>query len=161
MNFHLESEWHLSAPPDAVWAVLTEPESWPGWWPQIARVERVVAGAANDEGAVRRTWWTTRLGYGFVIDFTTQVAEKPYLIVLAANGDLRGIGRWELSPIPIGTRVRYVWQVVPARRWMRWSAALLAPLFAWNHHAVMRRGAAGMARRLDAELMDYRAVKRT
>jgi uncharacterized protein YndB with AHSA1/START domain len=156
MRLQLASEWHLAAPPEAVWAVLNTPEAWPQWWPEIHRVQLLTPGADNDEGAVRRTWWTSRLPYGFVIDFTTRAAEKPQLLVVEAAGDLVGMGRWELAAIPVGTRVRYVWQVLPRKAWMRWLAPLLAPVFAWNHHAVMRDGAVGMARRLGVELIDYR-----
>lgn len=159
MKFELVSEWHLAAPPDAVWGVLAAAQDWPQWWPEVRRVDLLAAGAHNDEGAVRRTWWTSRLPYGFVIDFTTRAAEKPRMLAVEASGDLAGMGRWELEPIPVGTRVRYVWQVQPHKTWMRWLAPLLAPVFAWNHHAVMRDGAAGMARRLDVELIDYRTLK--
>lgn len=156
MTFRLVSEWHLAAPPEAVWAVLEAPENWPRWWPEIRRVQLLQAGGDDDEGAVRRTWWTSRLPYGFVIDFTTRAAERPHLLAVEANGDLVGMGRWELVAIPVGTRVRYTWQVAPHKAWMRWLAPLFAPLFAWNHHAVMKDGASGMARRLGVELIDYR-----
>ena len=159
MNFYLVSEWHLAAPLEAVWSVLDSPEVWPQWWPEIRRIETLQAGGRDDEGAVRRTWWTSRLPYGFVIDFTTRAAEKPKLLVVKASGDLVGMGRWELAAIPAGTRVRYTWQVFPHKPWMRALAPLLAPLFAWNHHAVMRDGAIGMARQLGVELIDYRNLK--
>lgn len=159
MDFHLVSEWYLAAPPGAVWAVLDAPEAWPQWWPEIQRVQALASGGSDREGAIHRTWWTSRLPYGFVMDFTTRAVEKPQLLVVEATGDLVGIGRWELAAVPVGTRVRYTWQVFPHKVWMRWSAPLLAPLFAWNHHAVMRDGAAGMARRLGVELIDYRRLE--
>ncbi len=159
MRFQLVSEWHLAAAPEDVWEVLGEAESWPQWWPDIRRVQRLRPGAENDEGAVRRTWWTSHLPYGFVIDFTTRAAERPHLLVLEASGDLVGMGRWEIDAIPFGTRVRYVWQVLPHKAWMRRMAPFLAPVFAWNHHAVMRDGAVGMARHLGVELIDYRKLK--
>ncbi len=159
MKFQLVSEWHLAAPPEAVWDVLNRPEAWPQWWPEIRRVRLLVPGDGKDEGAVRRTWWTSRLPYGFVIDFTTRAVEKPHLLVVEANGDLAGMGRWEIAAIPVGTRVRYVWQVHPRKTWMRWLTPLLAPMFAWNHHAVMRDGAVGMARHLGVELIDYHRLK--
>lgn len=160
-NFYLVSEWRLAAPPDAVWGVMERPEAWPEWWPQIRRVRTLKAGGESDAGAVRRTWWKSRLPYGFVIDFTTCAAKKPRLLVVKASGDLQGMGCWELAPIPPGTRVRYTWQVTPHKGWMRRLAPLLAPLFAWNHHAVMKDGATGMARRLGVELLGYLEVKRT
>jgi uncharacterized protein YndB with AHSA1/START domain len=156
MRFQLVSEWYLAAPPEAVWAVLREAESRPQWWRGMRRVQLLITGGDNDEGAVRRTWWTSRLPYGVVIDFTTRAAEKPQLLVVEASGDLVGMGRWELAAIPVGTRVRYVLQVLPTKAWMRWLAPLLAPVFVWNHHAMMRDGAIGMAQRLGVELIDYR-----
>lgn len=156
MRFELASEWHLAASPEAVWRVLEAAEAWPQWWPEVRRVERLKRGDENDEGAVRRTWWTSRLPYGFVVDFVTRAAEKPHLLAVEASGDLVGMGRWEIAAIPVGCRVRYVWQVHPRKVWMRWLAPLLAPVFAWNHHAVMRDGAIGMAQRLGVELIDYR-----
>ena len=83
----------------------------------------------------------------------------PHLV--EASGDLAGMGRWELAAIPVGTRVRYTWQVIPNKAWMRWFAPLLAPVFSWNHHAVMLAGAVGMAHRLGVELIDYRRLKVT
>ncbi|MEW6414804.1 MAG: SRPBCC family protein [Pseudomonadota bacterium] len=156
MRFELVSEWHLAAPPEAVWQVLEATEAWPLWWPEIRRVDLLAPGGENDEGAVRRTWWTSHLPYGFVIDFVTRAADKPHLLAVEARGDLVGMGRWEIAAIPVGSRVRYFWQVHPHKAWMRWLAPLLAPVFAWNHHAVMKDGAAGMAYRLGVELLDYR-----
>jgi hypothetical protein len=159
--FNLVSEWYLTAPPGAIWGILEKPELWPQWWPQIRCVRTLVAGGEKDLGAVRRTWWNSVLPYGFVIDFTTRVVDKPLLLGVEAAGDLVGKGRWELHAIPVGTRVRYLWQVYPHKAWMRWLSPLLAPVFRWNHHALMRRGAAGMARQLGVELTDYRALKAT
>ena len=155
-HFILVSEWHLSASPSAVWEVLSAAEDWPSWWPYVRDVKLLKAGMDNGEGAVRRIRWGSALPYGFTLDVTTRVAEKPQLMVGEATGDLNGLGRWELAAIPVGTRVRYTWNVVLAKAWMRAFAPLLAPVFAWNHHRVMRAGAAGMARRLGGELIDYR-----
>jgi len=156
MRFQLVSEWHLAAPPEAVWQVLEDSDAWPQWWPEIRCVELLQSGDEHDEGAVRRTWWSSRLPYGFVLDFTSRAAAKPHLLVVEASGDLAGMGRWEIAAIPVGARVRYVWQVHPHKTWMRWLAPLFAPVFTWNHHAVMRDGAVGMARQLGVELIDYR-----
>ena len=159
-RFHLVSEWHLSAPPEAVWEVLAATEDWPDWWTYVRKVELLRAGADSGEGAVRRIRWGSALPYGLTLEVTTRVAEKPQLMVGEASGDLTGLGRWELAAIPVGTRVRYTWDVVLERSWMRACAPFLAPVFAWNHHRVMRAGAAGMARRLGAELIDYHRRQR-
>lgn len=46
------------------------------------------------------------------------------------------------------TDVTYVWRVRLIKRWMRWLAPLLAPVFLWNHEGVMRAGEAGLRRHL-------------
>jgi hypothetical protein len=48
------------------------------------------------------------------------------------------------------THVRYDWQVVANKRWMRWLAPLARPLFAWNHDVVMDWGRIGLLRRVQS-----------
>lgn len=156
-KFDLVSEWHLAASPEKVWPLLTQPESWPGWWPYVRKVELLEPGDADDRGTLRRTVWTSRLPYGFALLTRTRSVEKNRLLVVDASGDLKGEGCWELAAIPAGTRVRYTWKV-EVSGWMRALAFLLFPVFVWNHHAVMRAGAEGMARQLGVELIDYRKL---
>jgi uncharacterized protein YndB with AHSA1/START domain len=156
-DFDLVSEWHLAAPPEDIWPLLTRAESWPGWWPYVRKVELLEPGDADDRGALRRTVWASRLPYGFTLLTRTRNIEKNRLLVVEAGGDLSGEGCWELAPIPVGTRVRYTWKV-QVSGWMRALSFLLFPVFVWNHHAVMRAGAEGMARELGVELIDYRKL---
>lgn len=93
--------------------------------------------------------------YIFVLDFFTRVSENPHLLVQEVSGDLVGMGRWEITAIPIGCRVRYVWQVNLHKGWMRRLAPLLSLTFNWNHHAAMKHCASGMAQRLGVELIDF------
>ena len=47
----------------------------------------------------------------------------------------------------------YEWDVGTKRRWMNLLAPIARPIFAWNHDYVMRNGAQGLARLLDARLL--------
>lgn len=145
-SFNLGSEWRIAASPDMVFALLDKPLEWPSWWSYLHSVESL-QGERNF-----RFTWKTRLPYRLRMDVRTVAEERPRLLLGEASGDVYGIGRWELDAVPFGTRVRYFWQVNLDKSWMRWLAPLLAPVFAWNHHAVMRAGAEGMARRLGAPL---------
>ena len=51
-----------------VWATLTEPESWPRWWPYVRSVQTQRRGDASGIGSVRRIHWGTRLPYDIVIE---------------------------------------------------------------------------------------------
>lgn len=157
-EFRMLSEWHLPVAPERVWPVLSRVEGWPGWWPQVDSVVGIAPGDAHGRGARHRVLWSSGLVHALDLTLTTCEVEAPRLIRGLAGGDLIGEGCWRLAAIPIGTRVRYAWNVRPTRAWMRATSRLLARLFAWNHHRVMRAGAAGMARALGVELIDYRAL---
>ena len=70
-----------------------------------------------------------------------------------ARGQLNGQGVWDLSPDESSTRVRYTWTVSLGQPWMRRLRFVAAPIFRWNHNAVMRAGAVGLARHLNAKLI--------
>jgi uncharacterized protein YndB with AHSA1/START domain len=140
------TEARVAAPPDAVWAALTDVESWPRWWPFVRNVESLRPGDASGVGAVRRLHWSTRLPYRFALVVECVEARAPLRLTARSVGDLNGVGRWELSAVPGGTLVRYTWHVTLGKPWMRRLAPLLEPLFRWNHDAVMRAGYAGLER---------------
>lgn len=154
----LHSRWVLAAAPETVWGLLSAPEDWPRWWRYVRSVQRLQAGGAEGLGARHRFVWGSVLGYGFAFVITTTRVLRPSLLEGRASGDLEGVGTWTLAPQADGTCLGYRWAVALRRPWMRLSAPLLMPLFAWNHHAVMRAGAQGMANRLGCVLRGYRAL---
>jgi carbon monoxide dehydrogenase subunit G len=144
------TEWHLEAPLETVWDALTDVESWPRWWPHVRSVHRVRRGEASGVGDVRRLRWGSRLPYGFTLETSTVAIEHHSRIAGRTSGDLEGTGLWELERDGAGTRVRYTWRLELRSLWMRLVAPLMAPVFRWNHHAVMRDGGIGLARYLGA-----------
>ena len=59
------------------------------------------------------------------------------------------------------TRVRYTWSVSLVDPWMRRLKPIAAPIFRWNHNAVMRAGALGLARHLHTTLVAPEPPKST
>lgn len=157
-GFILVSRWSLHAPVDAVWELLRKPEEWPEWWPYLRAVSLLHPGGDEDLGARRRFVWGSLLGYGLTFDITTTRVLRHRELEGNADGDVNGIGTWRLAPHAVATEVNYRWQVELGKRWMRLAAPHLAPVFAWNHHGVMRAGARGMASRLGCRLEGYAAV---
>lgn len=148
-HFDLTTHWRIRAPVDEVWAALTDPAAWPRWWPYVQRVRMMREGGAGGVGAVRRIDWSTRLPYRIVIEVETVESERHRRLRGRARGQLDGEGLWLLRTGDGYTDVTYRWRVNLTRRWMRWLAPLLAPVFRWNHDGVMRVGEAGLRRHLE------------
>jgi hypothetical protein len=147
-RFDLVSHWHIESPVEQVWAALTDPASWPRWWPYVHQVTTLRQGDAEGVGAVRRIDWSTRLPYRVVIDVEVVEAVRLQRLRGRSRGQLDGEGLWLLRAGPGVTDVTYVWRVTPVRRWMRMLSPGLGPLFRWNHDAVMRAGEQGLRRHL-------------
>lgn len=147
-HFELVSHWRIDAPVERVWAALTDTGTWPAWWPYVRRVQTLREGGADGLGAVRRIEWGTRLPYRIVIEVEAVESLPRQRLKGRSRGQLEGEGLWLLRPAAGQTLVSYHWRVVLTRRWMRWLAPLLAPVFRWNHDGVMRAGEAGLRQRL-------------
>jgi uncharacterized protein YndB with AHSA1/START domain len=63
-------ELTVSAPPDDVWRLVSDPESLPRWWPQVVRVE-------DAEGQAWTNVLSTPRGRVVRADFTRTVIEAP------------------------------------------------------------------------------------
>ncbi len=147
-HFDLVSHWRVAATPQRVWAVLTEPETWPQWWPCVRSVQTLRRGASDGLGSLHRIEWVTRLPYDVVIEIEAVESVRPERLRGRSRGSLQGEGLWLLRADGAHTNVTYLWRVELQRPWMRALAPLLAPLLRWNHDAVMRAGGAGLARHL-------------
>lgn len=153
-DYRFLTRWRFRAPIDAVWAQLSKPEDWPAWWRGVEKVELLEQGGAQDIGALRRYTWKSRLPYRLAFEMRTTSVDEPHGMEGRAQGELEGLGRWELRAEGEWTAVDYHWQVRATKRWMQMLAPLLKPAFAWNHDVVMRWGGEGLARRLGCEWED-------
>lgn len=151
-QYEFVTTWCVDAPIDRVFSAIEDSARWPEWWHGVRSAELLEEG---DEIGVGRLWryvWRSRLPYNLEFDSRVTRLERPWLIEGRAEGELTGIGRWRLFE-GVGTAVVYEWNVSTSQRWMNALAPFARPLFAWNHDAVMRQGAEGLARLLDAPLL--------
>ena len=146
-DYHFQTDWSFATTPEAVFAILEAPETWPQWWPGLQRVEKKTPEKSGI-GAVRRYEFLAPFGYTLSFEMTTTELQAPRHVGGTATGDLEGAGRWELSPIPGGTHVRYLWTVKTNKAWMNLLAPLLRPVFNWNHDRLMEEAGTGLARTL-------------
>ena len=104
-------------------------------------------------GQLARYTWKSRLPYELEFEMRTTRVERPHSLEGQASGELDGSGRWRLFERGGTTAVLYEWDVRTTRQWMNLLAPVARPIFGWNHDYVMRNGAEGLARLLDARLV--------
>jgi uncharacterized protein YndB with AHSA1/START domain len=146
------TEWRVAAPPEAVFDVIYRPLEWPRWWKGVEDVRELEAGNGLGVGALHRYTWKSALPYRLEFDMRVSAVERPARLEGVASGELEGTGAWTFTPEGGGTFVRYAWDIETTPPWMNRLAFALRPAFAWNHDYVMRSGAKGLARLLDADV---------
>ncbi|MBO9705818.1 MAG: SRPBCC family protein [Arthrobacter sp.] len=155
--FDLRSTWHLPAPVEKVWGVLTSLDLRPGepvWWPgcTVAAPLTVDPSSAHP-GEQELTEVTahlrfrTALGYSLTVSIHPTVAAPPRTLEFEAQGDLDGEGAITLTPDSRGhmTRMDIRWTVRPTVRWMNLLVPVAAPVFVAAHAHTMRKGERGLA----------------
>jgi uncharacterized protein YndB with AHSA1/START domain len=144
-------QWHVAAPPAAVFTAIADARTYPDWWrPVYLEVE---SDGAMEVGSTSRQHFKGRLPYHLHTRSVITQSDPPRSVVADVDGDLRGRGRWTLTPTPQGTHVRFDWQVHADRMLLRLLTPLLRPLFGWNHNWAIARAKEGLepyARRLAA-----------
>jgi carbon monoxide dehydrogenase subunit G len=152
-DYRFLTTWIVDAPIEAVWDVVHAIERWPEWWPGVRSVDELHHVEGNGEGSVYRHVWRSRIPYAVRFEVTVTFVRRPHLIVASADGGLAGTGTFRLFDGLLGTAVTYDWAVRTTKTWMNAIAPVARPVFAWNHHAVMKQGGVGLARALGAPLV--------
>ena len=145
--------WTIEAPRSAVCDAIEHSLEWPHWWPGVEKVVELTRGDANGIGSVRRYLWKSRLPYRLRFDVRVTSMRRLTMVEGVASGDVEGVGRWSFTGEGALTVARYDWKVRPTARWMRVLTPLARPLFRWTHDILMRQGAEGLARLLNARLV--------
>lgn len=153
-EFRFVTVWHIEAPLVQVCAAISQCLHWPHWWKGVEKVEEIEPGDTDGVGSLRRFTWRGRLPYRLTFDVRVTHVVPLSMVEGHASGEVEGVGRWLLSSDGMITSVRYEWHVRTNRRWLNIAAWFGRPLFRWNHDQVMRQGAEGMSRLLNARLVN-------
>jgi hypothetical protein len=140
--YEFVDEWDVHAPPDAVFAVLADATSYPAWWRPVYK--EVTSDGQAGVGNITRQHFKGRLPYHLRTVTRTTVHDPPRVLQGEVEGDLRGTGRWTLTPTAEGTHVRFDWTVYADRRLLRLLTPLLRPLLRWNHAWAIARAREGL-----------------
>jgi Polyketide cyclase / dehydrase and lipid transport len=154
-NYSFVTIWKISASVDQVWNIIYEQEQWPNWWRGVKKVETLLPGDINNIGKKMRYTWKSFLPYTLSFDMVSKFIIKNYLMEGQAFGELEGVGIWKFTEENGITTIQYNWDVNATKPWMQKLAPVLKPLFIWNHNVIMRWGAEGLAKKLNAHLLQY------
>lgn len=153
MHYRLLSTWRLESPLEPVFWRLHDAESWPDWWPGVVSVRKLEEGDELGVGSLGRYVWRSRLPYELSFDVRTTRVEPLRVLAGEATGELSGRGTWTFEERDGASSAVYEWDVATTRRWMNALGPALRRAFVWNHDAIMRAGARGLARDLGVHLL--------
>jgi uncharacterized protein YndB with AHSA1/START domain len=135
-------EWDVAAPPEAVFAAISDATTYPLWWRPVYL--DVKADGPVRVGAESRQHFKGRLPYHLHTSSVIAEMDPPRTITSDVIGDLRGRGTWTLTPSGRGTHVRFDWQVHADRKLLRVLTPVLRPLFRWNHNWAIKAAMRGL-----------------
>lgn len=139
-HYHFVTEWHARATPDEVIRILADPLRLPEWWPAVYLHTQVLA-VGDDDGVGQEVLLVTKGWLPYTLRWRLRVASKQNASVLiVADGDLVGSGRWTLAQAEDRICVRYEWMVAARKPSLRYLSPILRQVFILNHIWAMQRG---------------------
>jgi uncharacterized protein YndB with AHSA1/START domain len=152
LDYHFIDAWTVDAPPDVVWDVVSDPRTYPRWWPEFIDVRRL--NEIDGVGARAAAHVKASLPYHLHFELEAARYDRPHVSEARATGDLVGVMRWVCAPYNGGTYVVFEERVRTGKRVLNLLAPVGKPFFAWAHGRMMEHGAAG----LRAELRSHKPV---
>jgi hypothetical protein len=151
--YKFTTQWKIAAPINDVWFAIYESLEWPEWWKGVEEVKLVKENDATGINGIRKYVWKSLLPY--TLSFKMQLIAKEDFKFLKgiAFGELEGDGTWYFKEENNVTMVQYNWNVKTNKAWMNYFAFIFKPLFKLNHDVVMKWGAEGLAKKLNAKLI--------
>lgn len=135
-DYVLVSRWKVDRGREVLWDVLEglleTPDPLP-WWPSVQ-----VTAYDGDNLDLRAA---SGLGYAVTFRLANLQSHRPDRLAFTSEGDLRGRGEVTFVELTGDSSAMDIdWRVATDRRWMRWTAWILRPVFVVGHHIVMRQG---------------------
>jgi hypothetical protein len=130
-------EWEVDAPQEVVYDTLVDARTYPEWW------KPVYLSVEGDERETRHHF-KGRLPYTLKMRARLVEEDRPRRFDVEVDGDLRGHGRWTLTPRDGRVHVRWDWIVYADRPLLRYLTPILKPLFRWNHNWAVKRAREGL-----------------
>lgn len=140
-DYRFVTRWLLSATPDEVSAVLSDPAELPRWWPSVYLAAAPVSAGAEG-GVGRETRLRTRGWLPYTLDWTIRISRRddPNGFAFDAHGDFEGTGEWRFERSGAWTAATFDWRIEAKKPLLRVLAPVFRPILEANHRWAMRRG---------------------
>lgn len=140
-EYEFVTVWRVAGTVGDVTTILGDAESLPRWWPSVY-LDVVVCepGGTGGDGRVTELHTKGWLPYTLRWSFTITEPISASGFALAADGDLRGTGRWTFGQDGPEAVLTYDWRVRVNKPLLRRLGWLFKPVFAANHRWAMARG---------------------
>lgn len=152
-EYHFLTTWDFSAPIETVWGVISDVQQFPNWWKYVEGISELEPNGPDGTGGLFLYKWKTALPYTLAFEMRVTHNDPPHALEGQAQGELSGVGRWELKEMDGFTRVTYDWRVRTTKSWMNLMAPIAKPAFSWNHNILMDEGGRALAARLGVRLL--------
>jgi hypothetical protein len=107
--------------------------------------EDVESEGPLEVGQVSRQHFKGRLPYHLRTTSRIVRLDPPSVVEADVEGDLRGHGKWTLTPLaPDRTHVRFDWRVYADRPLLKGLTPALRPALRWNHNWAIARAMEGL-----------------
>jgi len=133
-QYHFITRWRLQATPEEIFPLISDPASYPSWWPSVyLKVQELEPGHENGLG--RRFQFHTKGWLPYTLDWESCAIESrpPNRLAIRATGDLNGRGIWTIRQKGNFTEVEFDWKLTAEKPLMRYLSFFLKPVFSANH----------------------------
>lgn len=154
---------HWTAPGatiEEVYAVISDVEALPIWWPSVYLEVAPVPGTGDQRGIGRQYDLLTKgwLPYTLRWRLTVQENHPPHSSTIGASGDFNGRGIWSFLTSPEGVDILFDWKLSADKPLLKSLSWLLKPLFAANHSWAMAQGQISLLQELERRRKATRPV---
>ncbi len=141
-RYEFSSTWTVPAEPDETYAVLSRPDLYGEWWPEIRKAHQTGDGVGLME---LRSALPLTLKFSLTRDVEDPVGRR---LKADVDGDIRGYVQFTVTPGEFGSVVEFKQVVTLQHPIARTVDFALRPLMQWNHDRAMRGGSRGLGERL-------------
>ncbi len=141
--------WRVRASADEVFDIISKPEEFPRWWPDVYL--NVIDLAPGDEhGVGRRVRFHTKGWLPYTLDWESTCTEvdRPRRLAVIASGDFVGCGVWTFEQDGDCVNMIFDWRLSAEKPLLRYLSFLLKPIFSANHRWAMEKGRESLEREL-------------